>query len=100
MPHAKNPTRFKTLDPVAADPRVSSLEVDSDGVLVVTLKPGFVAWDGDSSVRGMRSMYPTIHAWTVRELLARFRHIEARETNQVKAARITTRAGTVTVISV
>lgn len=49
MRHPKNKTRYKSLDKVAADPRVLEIyDEDSDGIWV-NLAPGF-NWDGCSAV--------------------------------------------------
>lgn len=50
MAPSSNRTRFKSLDKVAADPRVARVEQDSDGIWVY-LADGF-NFEGCSAVRG------------------------------------------------
>jgi hypothetical protein len=65
---ATNQTRFRTLDRVAADPRVREVYSDSDGIWVYFV-PGW-NFEGCSGIRGD----------TVRHVLEQFRDIEEGET--------------------
>jgi len=62
--HPRNRTRYKSLDRLAADPRVIEVWDEGPDGLWVTLAPGW-NWDGASS----------LHEWRVRDLLARLREV-------------------------
>jgi hypothetical protein len=65
MRHPKNMTRYKTLDRLAADPRVIEIWDEGEDGLWATLADDWWNWDAGGT--------SGVHAETVRDLLYQFR---------------------------
>ncbi len=69
MSHPKNHTRYKTLDRVAADPRILKVWDEGDDGVWASLVQGY-NYEGCSA----------LHGWTVHEVLDQHRDIDEGET--------------------
>lgn len=71
MSHPKNRTRFRSLDRIAADPRVQEIWDEGEDGIWISLASGY-NWEGCS----------TVHEWTVKDLIESFRLVEPNEPDE------------------
>lgn len=65
--HPKNDTPFKSLDKIAADPRVELVFDEGDDGIWIWLNPGSLCGDTDTHC---------VHEWTVRDVIRSFRTVQ------------------------